>query len=64
MARDNEDNLEKEKDKLNRLVVEALEKGSPIAQNDTIIEHSCKVDELVVKAQKEKKRPGKKQQER
>jgi len=64
MAHKNKDNLEKEKDKLNRLVVEALEKGSPIAQNDTIMEHSCKVDELVVKAQKEKKRPEKKQNER
>jgi hypothetical protein len=64
MAHYNEDNLEKEKDKLNRLVVEALENGSPIAQNYIIIEHSCKVDALVVKAQKEKKRPVKKQQER
>lgn len=64
MAHYNEDNLEKEKDKLNRLVVEALENGSSIAQNDIIIEHSCKVDALVVKAQKEKKRPVKKQQER
>lgn len=64
MANYNEDNLEKEKDKLNRLVVEALENGSPIAQNDIIIEHSCKVDALVVKAQREKKRPVKRQQER
>jgi len=43
MANDNKDNLEKEKDKLNRLVVETLENGSPIAQNRTIIKHSCKV---------------------
>ncbi len=64
MARDNKDILEKEKDKLNRLVAEAIENGSPIAQNDTIIEHSCRVDALVVKAQKEKKGPGKNQQER
>lgn len=64
MARNNKDKLEKEKDKLNRLVAEAIENGSPIAQNDTIIKHSCRVDALVVKAQKEKKRPGKNQQER
>lgn len=64
MARDNKDILEKEKDKLNKLVAEAMENGSPIAQNDTIIKYSCRVDALVVKAQKEKKKPGKNQQER
>lgn len=55
MNNDNENNLEEEKEKLNRLVEEAFDKGSPLAQNDFIIEHSCRVDALVVKAQKEKK---------
>lgn len=38
------------------LVVEALENCRPIAQNDTIIEHSCKVDLLIVEAQRKRKK--------
>jgi hypothetical protein len=56
----NQDKLEKEKEKLDRLVGEALENGNLIAQNNAIIEHSRKVDTLVVKAQREKERHGKK----
>lgn len=56
--------LEKEKGKLNRLVEEALDNGNPLALNDTIITHSRKVDDLVVKAQREKKRHIKKQHNR
>ncbi len=56
MNNDNENCLEKEKEKLNRLVEEAFDKGSPLAQNDFIMEHSCRVDNLVIKAQKEKQK--------
>ena len=60
----NKDKLEKEKRKLNKLVEEALDNSNPFAQNDEIIKHSCKVDELVVKAQKEKKKHIKKHRDR
>jgi len=55
----NKNKLENEKDKLNRLMGEAIEKGIPIAPNDTIIEHSRKVDELIVKAQRQKQKCNK-----
>jgi hypothetical protein len=61
---DNKNNLENEKDKLNKLIGEAYEKGSSLAQNDTIMEHSRKVDELIVKAQKQKQRHKKSRQDR
>lgn len=56
MKKNNENSLEEEKEKLNRLVEEAFDKGSPLAQNNLIMEHSCRVDNLVVKAQKEKQK--------
>lgn len=59
----NKEKLEKEKEKLNRLVEEALNNGNALAQSD-IVSLSCKVDMLVVKAQKEMKKHIKKQQDR
>lgn len=55
----NKNKLENEKDKLNRLIGEAFEKGAPIAPNDTIIEHSRKVDDLIAKAQRQKQKCNK-----
>ena len=46
--------LEKEKEKLNKLVDEALNKGTPITQDKAVIIQNYKVDALVVKIQKEK----------
>lgn len=60
----NKDKLKKEKEKLNRLVEEALDNGTPLAYNNKIITHSRKVDTLIVEAQREKKRHVKKQQDR
>lgn len=64
MNNDNKSSLEEEKEKLNKLVEEAFDKGIPFAQNNTILEQSYKVDTLVVKAQKEKKKRVKKQRDR
>jgi hypothetical protein len=50
------DELERERRKLNHLVNEALENGTPISECDAIIEQSRKVDTLVAKIQKEKDR--------
>ncbi len=61
---DNKNNLENEKDILNRLIGEAYEESYPISQNDTIMEHSRKVDELIVKAQKQKQNHKKSHQGR
>ncbi|KXG77127.1 hypothetical protein [Thermotalea metallivorans] len=56
--------LEKEKEKLNKLVSEALNKGAPLTEDEAIIEQNRKVDDLVVKLQREKENLRKKQEER
>lgn len=53
--------LEKEKEKLVKLVNEALKNGTPIIQDKAVMEQNRKVDELVVKIQKEKQIHRKKQ---
>lgn len=45
--------LKKEREKLNKLVDEALKKGIPISKTDAIMEQSRKVDLLAIKIQKE-----------
>lgn len=44
--------LEKEKEKLNKLVDEAFNKGTPFTEDEAIMEQNRKVDSLVVKIQK------------
>ncbi len=41
--------LEKEKDKLNKLADEALKNGIPLNQHEAFMEQNRKVDELVVR---------------
>ncbi len=53
-----------EKEKLNRLAGEALEKGIPLIRDEEFMEQNRKVDELVVKAQRYQEQQRKKQQER
>lgn len=53
-----------EKEKLNRLADEALQKGIPLIQDEAFMEQNRKVDELVVKAQRYQEQQRKKQQER
>lgn len=60
----NNKELEKEKEKLIRLVNEALKNGTPIIQDEAVMEQNRKVDELVVKVQREKEMHRKKQRER
>jgi len=56
--------LEKEKEKLNKLADEALKNGIPLNQHEAFMEQNRKVDELVVRIQREKERRKKNQQER
>lgn len=56
--------LEKEKEKLNRLADEALKNGIPLTQDEAFMDQNRKVDALVVKIIKEEERHRKKQQER
>ena len=56
--------LEKEKEKLNRLADKALESGIPLTQDEAFMSQNRKVDELIVKIQMEKERHRNKQQER
>lgn len=56
--------LEKEKEKLNKLADEALKNGIPLTQDEAFMEQNRKVDALVVKIIKEKERHRKKQRER
>ncbi|MBS4026635.1 MAG: hypothetical protein KGZ96_13355 [Clostridia bacterium] len=56
--------LQIEKEKLNKLAGEALKKGIPLNQDKAFMAQNRKVDELVVKVQREKERQRKKQQER
>ncbi|SCY80423.1 hypothetical protein [Alkaliphilus peptidifermentans] len=51
-----QEELEKEKEKLERLVGEALKNGTPIIQDEAIMTQNRKVDVLVVKIQREKER--------
>lgn len=45
--------LDKEKEKLYRLVDEALKNGIPLAQDEAVIAQSRKIDVLIVKLQRE-----------
>ena len=56
--------LEKEKEKLNRLADKALESGIPLTQDEAVMAQNRKVDELIVKIQMEKERHRNKQWER
>jgi len=56
--------LEKEKEKLSKLVDEALKKDIPLSQDEAVIAQSRKIDALVVKIQKEKERRRKTRRER
>ncbi|WHH59745.1 hypothetical protein [Petroclostridium sp. X23] len=56
--------LEKEKEKLNKLADEALKNGIPLNQHEAFMEQNRKVDELVVRIQREKERRKKNRQER
>jgi hypothetical protein len=56
--------LEKEKEKLNRLAEEALKNGIPLTQNEAFMAQNRKVDALIVKITKEQERPRKNQRER
>ncbi len=56
--------LEKEKEKLNRLADKALESGIPLTQDEAFMAQNRKVDELIVKIQIEKERHRNKQLER
>ena len=56
--------LEKEKEKLNRLAEEALKKGIPLTQDEAFMAQNRKVDALIVKITKEKEQPRKNQRER
>ncbi len=56
--------LEKEKEKLNRLADKALESGIPLTQDEAFMAQNRKVDELIVKIQMEKERHRNKQRER
>lgn len=53
--------LEEEKERLNKLVSEAVNKGTPITQDEAVIMQNRKVDALVVKIQKEKEKRRKNQ---
>lgn len=46
--------LHKEKEKLHRLANEAMNKGIPLVQDEAFMAQNRKVDELVVKIQKER----------
>jgi len=56
--------LEREKEKLNKLVSEALNKGTPFTEDEAVMEQNRKVDTLVVKVQKKKRKHYKNQPER
>lgn len=56
--------LEEEKEKLGRLVQDALKNGVPLAQDEAVIAQNSKVDELVVKIQRENERQRKNRHER
>ena len=47
------DHMNKEKEKLNQLIEEAMTKGIPISDNQEILEQSRKVDKLINEYQKQ-----------
>jgi hypothetical protein len=53
MKSSNRDQLNKEQEKLNRLIEEAMEKGTPPGESEAILEQSRKVDELMNQHQQE-----------
>lgn len=59
-----DEKLKIEKEKLNMLADEALEKGIPLIQDEAFMAQNRKVDELVVKILKEQERQRKNRQER
>lgn len=59
-----DEKLKIEKGKLYRLADEALKKGISLIQDEAFMEQNRKVDELVVKAQREQEQQRKNQQER
>lgn len=63
MKKSNDENLEDEREKLNKLVDEAMKKGIPFDQDEALMEQNRKVDELVIKIQREKEKQ-RKQKER
>ncbi|EHQ89096.1 hypothetical protein [Desulfosporosinus youngiae] len=48
-----DERLKREKEKLHRLVEEAIKNGIPIIQDEAVMTQNRKVDDLVVKIQKE-----------
>ena len=56
--------LEKEKEKLNSLIDEALKNGTPLTQNEAVMAQNRKVDALVAMMQRRKERQRKNMQER
>ncbi|MFT9494536.1 MULTISPECIES: hypothetical protein [Thermotaleaceae] len=56
--------LEIEREKLDKLAVEALKKGIPLNQDEAFIAQNHKVDELVVRIQRDKLKNRKNQQVR
>ncbi len=56
--------LEEEKEKLGRLVKDAIKNGVPLAQDEAVIAQNSKVDELVLKIQRENERQRKNRHER
>ena len=60
----NDRELEREKEKLNKLVGEAFNKGTPFTEDEAVMEQNRKVDTLVIKIQKEKRKHNKNQLER
>ena len=53
MKSSNRDQLNKEQEKLNQLIEEAMEKGTPPGESEAILEQSRKVDELMNQHQQE-----------
>ena len=56
--------LEIEKEKLGRLADETLKNGIPLIRDEAFMAQNRKVDELVVKIQREQERQRKNRQER
>lgn len=59
-----DEKLKIEKEKLYRLADEALKKDIPLIQDEAFMKQNRKVDELVVKAQREQEQQRKNRQER
>ncbi|RXE60477.1 hypothetical protein [Acetivibrio mesophilus] len=56
--------LEREKEKLNKLLDEAFNKGIPFTEDEAVMKQNRIVDTLVVKIQKKKRNHNKNQPER